>query len=83
MGALRHFFGVDSAELAVTAILVVLGGFCTTDFLQLKESLLQVRTEIAVGASSRVGVASPRFCVAEYDSKTVTGRGGPRARLKS
>ena len=32
--SVRHFFGVDRAELAVTAILVVLGGFCTTDFLQ-------------------------------------------------
>ena len=33
MGALRHFLGVDRAELAVTA--VVFGGVCTTDFLQL------------------------------------------------
>ena len=34
-GCSASLFSVDSAELTVTAFLVVFGGFCTADFLQL------------------------------------------------
>ena len=52
MGALRHFFGVDRAELAVTAILVeFLAGFAPQTF----SVYVSVRLSLSVRTFSLLG----------------------------